>query len=80
MSEYVSKAKITTIEATSRISLKINNPDAGDIYTTFEYTEARSIPDVEGVDIEEEKRLLWEAVITQTDDQAEEATRVLGGK
>lgn len=76
-SEYIPKAKTVTIEATSRISIKIPNPDIGDIYTTFEYTEARSIPDIDGVDIEAEKRALWDAVITQTDDQAEEASRVL---
>ena len=75
MAEYVSKAKTVTIEATSRISLKIN-----DVYATFEYTEARSIPDVDGIDIEEEKRLLWEDVIAQTDDQADAALKVMGGK
>lgn len=75
MDEYVSKAKTTTIEATSRISLKIN-----DVYATFEYTEARSIPDIEGVDIEKEKAMLWQDVITQTDDQADEALRVLNSK
>lgn len=77
MSEYIPKGKTITIEATSRISIKIPNPDIGDIYTTFEFTEARSIPDVEGVDLEEEKRALWDAVIAQTDDQAEEASKVL---
>lgn len=75
MAKYVSKAKTVTIEATSRISLKIN-----DVYATFEYTEARSIPDVDGIDIEEEKRLLWEDVIAQTDDQADAALKVMGGK
>ena len=73
MENYEVKGKTTTIQATSRISLKIN-----DVYATFEYTEARSIPDVEGVNLEAEKEALWEDVITQTDNQADDAIKAMG--
>lgn len=66
MAEYEPKAVITTIKATSRASLKIR-----DNYFTVEYTEERVIPDVEGVDIEQEKLALWDAVNTEVDNQAE---------
>ena len=66
MAEYEPKAVITTIKATSRASLKIR-----DNYFTVEYTEERVIPDIEGIDIEQEKLALWEAVNTEVDNQAE---------
>ena len=57
-------AKTTTIKATSRASVKIK-----DNYFTVEYSEERVIPDVEGVDLEEEKAELWDAVNTECDNQ-----------
>ena len=65
MSEYVSKAVISKITATSRMSLKVK-----DNYFTVEYTEERSIPNTEGVDIEEERALLWDSVNNEVDNQA----------
>lgn len=65
MSEYVSKAKISKITATSRMSLKVK-----DNYFTVEYTEERSIPDVEDVNIEREREMLWDSVNNEVDNQA----------
>lgn len=63
--QYTSKAQITTIRATSRVSVKIR-----DNFYTVEYMEERAIPDINGVDIEQEKKLLWDAVNTECDNQA----------
>lgn len=66
LSSYESKAKISTIRATSRASVKIR-----DNYYTLEYTEERVIPDIEGVDITAEKNILWDAVNAEVDAQIE---------
>ena len=64
--QYESKAIITSIRATSRASMKIR-----DNYMTVEYTEERMIPAIEGVDIEQERALLWDAVNDECDNQME---------
>lgn len=64
---YESKAKVVEINATSRVAIKIR-----DNYYTVEYTEKRSIPEVEGVDIEAERELLWNDVNATVDNQANE--------
>lgn len=64
---YTSKAKISKISATSRASVKIR-----DSYFTLEYTEERVIPEIEGVDIEAERALLWQTVNDQVDNQVNE--------
>lgn len=63
-SEYVSKAKTIKITATSRMSIKVK-----DNYFTIEFSEERSIPDVEGVDLAKEKEALWDAVNNEVDNQ-----------
>lgn len=63
--DYESKAVTQTIRATSRISLK-----KGDTFYTLEYSEERVIPDIEGVNIEEERKLLWDCVNGEVDAQA----------
>ena len=55
--KYESKAITTQIRATSRASVKIK-----DNFYTFEYSEERTIPQIEGVDLEEEKQALWDKV------------------
>ena len=62
---YQSKAKTTTIKATSRTTIKIR-----DNFYAVEFTEERTIPDVEGVDVEKERELLFDAVNAQVDEQA----------
>ena len=64
---YESKAIVTTIKATSRNAIKI-----GDNYYTVEYTEERTIPDVEGVDLEMERNLLFDDVNNIVDKQSED--------
>lgn len=64
---YTSKARTTQIRATSRVSAKVR-----DNYYTVEYSEERTIPDVEGVNLEEEKRLLWDDVNSEVDNQIED--------
>ena len=68
---YTSKAVPTTIKATSRISLKIN-----DTFYTLEYCEERLIPEVEGVDVDKERELLWDTVNAEVDKQAEDVENI----
>lgn len=63
--QYESKAIVTKIQAHSRLSCKV-----GDNYFTFEYSEEREIPDVEGIDVEAERQLLWETCHANVDAQA----------
>ncbi|MBP5710528.1 MAG: hypothetical protein J6W84_06085 [Bacteroidales bacterium] len=63
----MSKAITTTIKFTSRASVKI-----GESYYTVEAQEERMIPDMEGIDIEEERKDLWNTVNQQCDDQIAE--------
>lgn len=66
MADYVVKGKTNKITATSRMSIKVN-----DNFFTIEFSEERVIPDIEGVDLEQEKIALWDAVNTEVDNQAE---------
>lgn len=61
---YESKAKTTKIVATSRASIKIKEN-----FYTIEYSEERSIPDIEDVDLEAEKKILWDSANATVDDQ-----------
>lgn len=61
---YKSKAIISKITATSRMSVKIK-----DNFYTIEYAEERLIPDIDGVDIDAEKKLLWDVVNSEVDNQ-----------
>lgn len=71
MSEYVSKAVVTEISATSRVAIKVR-----DNFYTVEYTEKRAVPDVEGIDIEAERIALFDAVNGVVDTQAEDIIRM----
>lgn len=64
---YVSKAVVTEISATSRVAIKVR-----DNFYTVEYTEKRAIPDVEGLDIDAERTALFDAVNGVVDAQAED--------
>jgi hypothetical protein len=61
---YESKATVTKISATSRVAIKIR-----DNFYTVEYSEERSIPDVGGVDIEQERLALFDACNVVVDAQ-----------
>lgn len=62
---YEAKGIPSKITATSRISMK-----QGETFYTVEFTEERLIPAVDGVNIEEERKLLWDTVNTEVDNQA----------
>ena len=64
---YESKAKVSKISATSRVAIKIK-----DNYYTVEYNEERTVPDVEDIDIEAERKILFDDVNTIVDSQCEE--------
>ncbi len=63
---YESKAITTSIKFTSRASIKM-----GEHYYTVEACEERMIPDLPDVDIEAEKKLLWDEVNRQVDEQVD---------
>lgn len=67
---YESKAKTSIIRATSRVSAKI-----GDDFYTLEFSEERTIPDVEGVDLEKERNLLWDDVNYSVDIQLQDTIK-----
>lgn len=60
----MAKAKTVTIKATSRASVKVK-----DNYFTVEYSEERVIPDLEGIDLEAERKELWDTVNDECDTQ-----------
>ena len=64
---YEVKGVTTKITATSRVAIKIK-----DNYYTVECSEERSIPDVEGVDIEKERQALFDDVNATVDGQIED--------
>ena len=64
---YEQKAITTTIRATSRASVKIREN-----FYTIEYSEERVIPEVEGLDLESEKKILWDDVNREVDLQIED--------
>ena len=69
--KYESVARIVTIAATSRASVKIR-----DNYFTVEYHEERMLPE-SGYDIERERELLWETVNSECDAQIEDIEKIM---
>jgi hypothetical protein len=69
-STYESKAEVTSIRATSRASVKVN-----DAYYTLEYSEERIIPNVKGIDVDKERALLWDTVNSECDKQIEDVLK-----
>ena len=70
MNEYESVAVVTEISAVSRVAVKIK-----DNFYTVEYSEKRTVPDVDGVDIDLERKLMWDAVNKSVDEQVEEIVK-----
>lgn len=75
MEGYEVKAKTTKINAVSRVAIKIK-----DNYYTVEYSEERTIPDVDGVILKEERAALFDAVNAVVDAQAEDIVRSFSKK
>lgn len=63
----MTKAKTTAIKFTSRASIKVD-----DSYYTVEACEERMIPDIEGINLEEERKALWDTVNSEVDNQIED--------
>lgn len=61
------KAKTTMIKFTSRASVKV-----GESFYTVEACEERMIPDLDEVDVEEERKDLWNTVNGECDKQIED--------
>lgn len=72
---YEPKAVVTKITATSRASVKIR-----DNFYTVEYSEERSVPDIDGVDLDAERKMLWNDVNAVVDDQCEQIVRTFTSK
>lgn len=63
-----SKARTTTIRATSRMSVKIK-----DNFFTIEFCEERALPEgLTEAEIAEERKLLWDTVNEECDNQVDE--------
>ena len=60
-------AKISTIKATSRASVKVN-----DNFYTVEYCEERLLPTDIEYDIEQERKNLWDTCNNEVDSQIED--------
>ena len=70
--EYTSKAVVNSIRATSRASIQVDGK-----YYTLEYTEERLIPALDDVDVTKERKLLWDTVNEEVDNQIEEVYYLL---
>jgi hypothetical protein len=73
--EYEVKGITTSIRFTSRASVKI-----ADNFYTIEACEERVIPDIEDVDIEEERKALWDTVNNEVDEQIEDILKTFKKK
>lgn len=74
--EYQSQAITTSIEAHSRISVKLN-----ETFYTFEFAEKREFPvdlvDEGSINFEKERELLWDEVHAQVDKQVSDIVSML---
>lgn len=74
--EYQSQAVTTSIEAHSRISVKLN-----ETFYTFEFAEKREFPvdlvDERSINFEKERELLWDEVHAQVDKQVQDVVETL---
>ena len=69
--KYEPKAITTSIKFTSRASVCIDKN-----YYTVEACEERMIPDIEGLDLEEERKALWDTVNEQCDNQIADIIKI----
>lgn len=76
MKNYESQAVTTSIEAHSRISVKLN-----DTFYTFEFIEKRELPvdliNEDKIDLIKERELLWDEVHVQVDKQVQDVVQML---
>jgi len=76
MKDYKSQAVTTSIQAHSRISVKLQ-----ETFYTFEFMEERQFPidlmDEGTIDFAKEKELLWDNVHAQVDKQVQDVVEML---
>lgn len=72
---YEVKGKTTKIHGVSRCAMNIK-VRGRDNYYTIELSEERDIPDVEGVDLQEEYKALFDSLNAEVDRQMEDIVRV----
>lgn len=76
MKDYESQAVTTSIQAHSRISVKLN-----DTFYTFEFVEHREFPvdliDESKIDLNKEREILWDTVHAQVDKQVQDVVEML---
>ena len=76
MKDYESQAVTTSIQAHSRISVKLT-----DTFYTFEFVEHREFPvdliDENKIDLNKERELLWDNVHAQVDKQVQDVGEML---
>lgn len=69
---YVQQAKTVKISGTSKATVQIKGN-----YYSFSYSEERELPEDQlKVNIEEERKLLWETLNAEVDNQIEEITKI----
>ena len=64
---YISKAAVSSIRFTSRASVKI-----GESFYTVEACEEHVLPMEDDLNIEQERKILWDVVNTECDKQIED--------
>lgn len=72
---YESRATTTKITATSRVAVKIN-----DNYYTVEMSEERELPFAEDINLDAERKLLWDAVNESVDNQVQDIREMFAKK
>ena len=73
MTEYQSKAKTTSIKATSKITLNLSGNRGKNNFFSVEYTEERAVPDcLTDEEMNAERHILWNTVNAIVDEQAQE--------
>ncbi len=69
---YVQQAKTVKISATSKATVQIKNN-----YYSFSYGEERELPEDDlRVNLDEERKLLWESLNAEVDKQIEEVVKL----
>lgn len=71
---YVSHSVPTEISATSRASIKVSTKN-GDNFYTVEASQKRTITNTDGLDIDEEYKMLFDELNTIIDNQCEDIVR-----
>lgn len=73
---YVQQGKTVKIAGTSKATVQINNN-----YYSFSYTEERELPEDDSrVNLDEERKLLWDTLNNEVDNQIEQIMNVYKAK